>query len=120
MDIIKILIGLIVIVLILYVGFQMFISMVKTLWELSPITSIGFVISIIIAILKGHIRLDKFEENLRIMFFIFGGTVISYMATNLIPDLIGFITAGELIGSLIIGVVILMIWFKGQEIKGWE
>jgi hypothetical protein len=94
--------------------------MVKSLWELSPITSIGFVVSIITAILRGHIRFDKLEENLRIMLFIFGGTVISYAATSLIPTLVSSILAGQFIGALITGVVVLLIWFRGQEIKGWE
>jgi hypothetical protein len=116
----KILIEVLIAILVLYVGYEMFIAMVKSLWGLSPIASIGFVLSIAIAILKGHIRFDKLEDNLRIMLFIFGGTVISYAATSMIPSLVGFAIAGQLMGALITGIVILLIWFKGQEIKGWE
>jgi hypothetical protein len=116
----KLLIKILIAILVVYVGYEMFIAMVKSLWELSPITSIGFVLSIIIATLKGHIRFDKLEENLRIMLFIFGGTIVSYAATSMIPNLVSSVLAGQFIGALITGVVILLIWFKGREVKGWE
>lgn len=120
MEIINVIVGLIIIVVIAYVGIVLFSEMVKTLWQISPITSIGFIISVIIAILKGHIAFGKLEGNIRILVFIFGGTVLSYAATSLIPNMLNIVLAGDFISAIIIGLVILVVWFKGQEIKGRE
>jgi uncharacterized membrane protein len=117
LNIINVIIGLLILGLVLYAGAQMFIAMVETLWTMSPITAIGFVISVIVAIIKGHIRWDKLVDNLRILLFIFVGTAISYAATSLLPSLINSVSAGQFIGALITGAVIVIIWFRGQEIK---
>ena len=120
MDPIRLLITLLIIGVIGYVGIVFFIEMVKTLWNLSPLTSIGFVVSVAVAIVKGHISIDKMDGNLRILLFIFVGTVISYAAISLISNMIGVALAGSFASAAIILLVILALWFKGQEIKGWE
>lgn len=116
----KIIYGLIILMVVIYVGSILFIEMVKSLWNLSPLTSIGFVISVIIAIANGHMNLGKMEGNLRILGFIFGGSILSYAATSMIPDLWGIVRGGDIIGGLIILLVIVLVWFKGQKIKGQE
>lgn len=120
MNPVRIIYALLIIVIIAYIGLILFVDMVVKLWDLNPITSIGFVVSVVIAILRGHISLDKMEGNLRILVFIFVGTVLSYAATSLIPNLFGIALTGNFVGAVIIGFVILLIWFRGQEIKGWE
>lgn len=109
----------ITLIVIAYIGIILFIEMVIRLWELNPLTSIGFVISVAIAIWKGHISITKeiIEDNLSILLFIFIGTVISYAATSQIPSVLGLVFGGDLIGAVIMGIVIFAIWFRGQEIK---
>ncbi len=107
--------------LLLYAGLNFFWEMTKTLWtNLSPITAIGFVISVVVAIAKGHIHPSKMEGNLRILLFIFGGSAIAHAATSLLPDLLRVLFLGDIASVITIGFVIAAIWFKGQEIKGWS
>ena len=120
MKIEEIIVGLIFLGVIVYLGVVFFVEFTKTLWAISPISSIGFVISVIIAILKGHMRLDKWVGNLRILLFIFVGAVFSHEATSLIPNVLQNMIVGDLLGAFIIGLVVVLIWFKGNEIKGWE
>lgn len=109
--------SIIIFIIVIYVGIQFFIAFVTTLWQLSPITSIGFVVSVIIAIYKGHISVEKLEDNLSILLFIFVGSVVSYAATSLIPYLLNVAFGGDLISAIVMGAVILLIWLRGQEIK---
>jgi hypothetical protein len=118
MKIINILVSLLIAGIILYVGSIIFIQMVKYLWELNPLTSIGFIISVVVAIIKGSISFEKLEDNLGILCLIFGGTILSYLATSQIHNLISIALAGDLVGAFVMGIVILLIWFKGQEMKG--
>jgi len=110
----------IIAIIVLFAGAVIFVELVSSLWNLNPLTSIGFVISVLIAILKGHISISKLENNIRILLFIFVGTIVSYAATSQISTLLNIALAGDLIGAIIIGLVIILLWFKGQEIKGWE
>jgi hypothetical protein len=110
----------IIAIIVLFAGAVIFVELVSSLWNLNPLTSIGFVISVLIAILKGHISISKLENNIRILLFIFVGTIVSYAATSQISTLLNITLAGDLIGAIIIGLVIILLWFKGQEIKGWE
>lgn len=110
----------IILIVIVYVGIQFFIAFVTALWQLSPLTSIGFVISVIVAIWSGHISIDKLEDNLKILLFIFAGTVISYAATSMIPTLLNVAFGGELLAAVIMGLIILVIWLRGQEIKNFS
>ena len=110
----------IIAIIVLFAGAVIFVELVSSLWNLNPLTSIGFVISVLIAILKGHISISKLENNIRILLFIFVGTIVSYAATSQISTLLNIALAGDLIGAIIIGLVIILLWFKGQEIKDWE
>lgn len=116
----EIIASIIIIIVVVYVGFQVFIAMVTTLWQLSPLTSIGFVISVVVAIWTGHMSIDKFEDNLNILVFIFAGTAVSYAATSMIPTLLNVAFAGELLAAVIMGLIILMLWLRGQEIKNFS
>jgi hypothetical protein len=117
MDIVKLIGAIIIIVVVLYVGALLFKEMVITLWTLSPLTSIGFIISVIVAILRRKFCLSKGADNIKTLTFIFGGTVISYAATTLIPSLKRSLFSGDWISVIIMGCVIAILWFRGQEIK---
>ncbi len=117
MDPVKLIIKIIILAIVIYCGVILFQAMVTSLWAISPITSVGFVISVIVAFLKGVFSFDKLENNLVILGFIFVGTVLSYAATSLIPTGLKSLYAGDFVGAAIIIAVILVIWFKGQEIK---
>ena len=116
----KMITSIIVIIVVVYIGMQFFIAFVTALWQLSPLTSIGFVISVIVAIYKGHISIDKMEDNLSILLFIFVGTIVSYAATSMIPTLLNVAFGGELLAAVIMGLIILLIWLRGQEIKNFS
>jgi len=117
MDIIDVIRYAIILIIVVYLGIVIFIDLVKTLWQLSPLTSIGFVISVFIAIWKGHISIEKLEDNISILLLIFVGTVISYVASSMIPNMLNVAFGGDLISAAIMGVVILIIWLRGREIK---
>ncbi|MGY5147469.1 MAG: hypothetical protein ACW9W4_05685 [Candidatus Nitrosopumilus sp. bin_7KS] len=117
MDLPKTIVSLIIIGLVIFVGIFVFKEMAVTLWNLSPLTSVGFVASIGIAIWKGRLGLDQGEENIRILGLIFVGTIISYAATSQLPNLWNNVVAGNLVGAAVIAIVILILFFKGQEIK---
>ena len=117
-EVIKIGVGAIVALILIYVGLNLIWSFFITLWDLNPLTGVGFIISIIIAFFTRQFSLDKGEENLITIVFIGVGTVISYAATSQIPTLLKFAFSGQLIGAMIMAVVIVILWFRGQEIKG--
>jgi hypothetical protein len=61
--------------------------------------------------------LDKLEDNLKILVFIFVGTTVSYAATSMIPNLVKIAFSGEIMSAAIMGAVVLALWLRGQEIK---
>lgn len=91
-----------------------------TLWTISPLTCIGFVASIAIAIWKGRITWKKGIKNLQIVILIFVGTVISHGATSYIQNVWSNFIAGNLVGASIMGVVILVLYFKGRKIQNTD
>ncbi len=84
---------------------------------MNPLTGIGFIASVIIALFTGQFTLDKGEENLVTIVYIAVGTVISYAATSQIPTVLKFAFSGQFFGAVIIAIVIILLWFRGQEIK---
>jgi len=91
--------------------------MLVSLWTISPLTCIGFVASVAIAIWNGRIRIEKGVKNLQILGFIFVGTTISQVATSQLQNLWHNFIAGNLVGAGIIGIVILVLYLKGREIQ---
>lgn len=91
--------------------------MLVSLWTISPLTCIGFVASVAIAIWKGRFGIEKGAKNLQILGFIFAGTIISHVATSLLQNLWSNFIAGNLAGAGIMGIVILVLYFKGKEIQ---
>jgi hypothetical protein len=75
------------------------------LWELSPWTSIGFFISVVIAICKGHI--DVYVPAL-----ILGSTVVSYLVTAVIRIMVNIAYTGDVAGALIMLAVIIYLLRK--------
>ena len=113
----RIVISLIIGVIVFYVIFLVLKEMIITLWTISPLTCIGFVVSIIIAVWKGRIRWEKGRKNLQIIGFIFVGTIISHTATSYIQNEWNDFIAGNLVGAGVMGLVILVLYFKGKEIQ---
>ena len=94
-----------------YVGVQIFIALVQTAFESSPLTGIGFIVSVCYAVCKGILTLKHLSV-------IFVGTIISFATGSLIPNFINSIFAGQFFAVL---VFIFVIWFlhsKVQEIQG--
>lgn len=100
MNIVSLLVTIMIIAVVLYAGTLLFKEMVATLWNLSPLTSIGFIASVGVAIWKGKLRLSRGVDNLRILVFIFGGTVIAYAATTLIPNIKQSLFGGDWISVI--------------------
>ena len=69
MDIRQTAIGLIIIGVVIYVGAIVLKEMVVTLWNISPLTCVGFVASVIIAFWKGRLGFGKGVKNLQILGF---------------------------------------------------
>lgn len=117
MDIYKTIVTLFITGIVIYVGFQFLKEMLVTLWTISPLTCIGFVASIIMAIWNGRIRIERGAQNLQILGLIFAGTAISHFATSQLQTAWNNFIAGNLVGAGIMGIVILIIYLKGQEIQ---
>lgn len=117
MDIRQTVIYLIIGAIVLYVAFLVIKEMIITLWTISPLTCIGFVVSIAIAIWKGRIKIEKRINNLQIIGFIFVGTIISHYATSYLQNVWGNFIAGNLVGAGIMGLVVIILYFKGREIQ---
>lgn len=132
MDLVKaivgLVIGIIIILVVAYVFLNLFIAFVKLLWNLNPITSVGFIICIILAFLKGEFGFEKLEDNIGILVTIFGGTIVSYAtsyaareltksAFSLAANAWQAALAGDFIGTLVIIGVMIVILLKAEEIK---
>jgi uncharacterized protein (DUF2062 family) len=100
----------------IYVAISVFKEMIVSLWTISPLTCIGFVVSVAIAIWNGRIGRDV-VKSLKILGFIFAGTIISQVATSQLQNLWHNFIAGNLVGAGIIGAVILVLYLKGREIQ---
>lgn len=109
-------IGLIIIGVVIYVVAIVLKEMVVTLWNISPLTCVGFIVSIIVAFCKGRFGLDKGVKNLQILGVIFAGTAISHAATSQLQTVWNNFIAGNLVGAAIMGIVILFLYLKGREI----
>lgn len=126
--IVDLIIGIIIIAIVAYVFLELFIAFLQVLWNLNPITSIGFFIAVIFAFLKGEFSFEKLEDNIGILVTIFGGTVISYItsyaADALTQSAFGLASnawqaalAGDFIGAIVIIAVMAIIWLKAEEIR---
>ena len=104
-------VGLIILGVIIYVGINFFIEFAKAAFGLSPLTGIGFVISVGVAAYKGVLTLET-------MLVIFVGTVISYAAGTLIPQFLNNMFAGHFVAGIVYLFVILYLWAEAREIKG--
>lgn len=102
----------ILLALFVYVGFHFFLVFFQETLRLSVLTGIGFVISVIIAFFNGVL-------SLRTLSLLFVVSIISFIAGSLLPNFVDIFLSGELFSSLLYFVVILIIWVKGQEIKGY-
>jgi hypothetical protein len=116
MNIIQALVSLFTIGIVIYVAIFVFKEMLVSLWTISPLTCIGFVASVAMAIWKGRIGIDV-VKSLQILGFIFAGTIISHVATSQLQNLWHNFIAGNLVGAGIMGIVILVLYLKGREIQ---
>lgn len=120
MNIPQTVVSLFIIGIIIYVSVLVFKEMLVSLWTISPLTCVGFVISVAIAIWKGRISIEKGIKNLQILGFIFVGTIISHVATSQLQNLWGNIIVGNLVGASVMVMVILVLYFKGRDIQNTD
>ena len=104
-------VGLLVIGLLVYVGLNLFVAFAAAAFGLSPLTGIGFIVSIVVAFWKENL-------NLRSMTLIFGGAVVSFAAGSLVPGLLGNIFAGQFLAGAVYLVVILWLYAEAQAVRG--
>jgi hypothetical protein len=120
MNITQTLTALFIIGIVIYVVILVVKEMLVSLWTISPLTCIGFVVSVIIAVWKGRFKIEKGMKNLQILGFIFVGTILSHAATSQLQNAWGNFIAGNLVGAGIMGVVIFVLYFKGKEIQNTD
>lgn len=111
-------------ILFVYLAIEVFIALAQALWTLSPATSIGFVISVIIAFLKGEISFEGYEKNAGVILTIGIGTILSYAASAVTDSALSMLknvwisaVAGNFVGAIIMLGVIVILWAESEEIK---
>ncbi len=103
-------IGIIVLAILIYAGINLFFAMAKAAFDLSPVSGIGFVASVLYVTYKGTLTYHS-------MLAIFIGTVISYAAGTLIPVFINNVLAGQFVAALVVAFVILYLRSEAQTIQ---
>jgi len=89
-----------------------FIFLIKTMFSLSILTGLGFIASFVGVVYSGLILKRSFHIG-----FIIGGTLLSYIASLVVPLFINSAKGGEWLSAIIILALAGYIWLKAFFMK---